>query len=158
MKILVVSDTHGDVKKVIDYIEDRGDIQKIFHLGDYTGDAKLIYSMTGIEVVKVKGNGDYTDTSTLEDQLIEVEGHKIFLTHGHMYGVKTSLNSIFYKAKSLGAEVLLFGHTHTTLLVEHEGITIINPGSPTIPRAGNKPSLAILTIDSEKIEKKLVDL
>lgn len=154
----MVSDTHGDIKEVMDYMEHNKDIQKVFHLGDYTGDGKLIYSMTGIEVVKVRGNGDYTDMSTPDDRLIEIEGHKLFLTHGHKYGVKTSLNNIFYKAKSLEAELVLFGHTHTTLLVEYEGVTIINPGSPTIPRGGNKPSLAVLTIDSEKIEKKLINL
>ena len=41
------------------------------------------------------------------------DGIKIFFTHGHKWGVKYSTDRLFYKAKEIGAQIALFGHTHT---------------------------------------------
>ena len=51
------------------------------------------------------------------------------MCHGHKYNVKSSLLPITYKGKEVGADIVLFGHTHRAYLDEIDGMTIMNPGS-----------------------------
>ena len=39
-KILIFSDTHGDINRCLDIIEKADSVSAIFHAGDYTGDAE----------------------------------------------------------------------------------------------------------------------
>ena len=56
-------------------------------------------------------------------------GKKIFMCHGHRYGVKYSYNSIYYRGKEVGADIVLFGHSHLPIIEECDGLTLMNPGS-----------------------------
>jgi len=56
-------------------------------------------------------------------------GKRFFMTHGHMYMVKTGYSSIIDYAACRGADVLLFGHTHVPYYSIWENLSIINPGS-----------------------------
>ena len=59
----------------------------------------------------------------------ENQGKKIFMCHGHRYGVKYGYNSIFYRGKEVGADIVLFGHSHLPIIDEHDGLILMNPGS-----------------------------
>ena len=54
---------------------------------------------------------------------------RIFVTHGHLYGVKRDLTALAGAAKDAGARLALFGHTHIQHLEERGGITLLNPGT-----------------------------
>ena len=56
-------------------------------------------------------------------------GRKVFLTHGHLYGVKTNLNELEKKAREENADICIFGHTHREYLVEKDGTVYVNPGA-----------------------------
>ena len=46
----------------------------------------------------------------------------------------------------------MYGHTHTPVVEEENGILVINPGSLTFPRQqGRRPSYAVMEIEEEKI-------
>lgn len=158
MKILVLSDTHGNTANIIEYLQRAEQFDKLVHLGDNTEDGRNIASATGIEAILIKGNCDYSDEINPEEQLLEIEGVHIFATHGHNYGVKRDLTSIFYRGKEVGADMVLFGHTHISLSIEHEGISLFNPGSSSEPRLGMEPSVGILNISNGRFEKKIVNL
>ena len=116
MKIIVVSDTHGNNGP---FLEAAITIEKpdlIFHLGDYVSDAKKISKILEVDSIVVKGNGDYGMMDLNEDELVEINGKKIFLTHGHRYNVSYNLNDIYYKGLELGADLVLFGHTHLPII------------------------------------------
>ena len=61
-------------------------------------------------------------------------------------GVKYSTDRLFYKAKEIGAQIALFGHTHCRYYAYEEGIHILNPGSAGQPRDGKPASYAISTL------------
>lgn len=61
--------------------------------------------------------------------MVELEGVKILLCHGHRYHVKSTLLPLYLAARENGVRLALFGHTHTALLEEKDGITLLNPGS-----------------------------
>jgi len=133
MKIAVISDTHK-IKKYIElskkYIDD-ADV--LIHLGDDSEDIEELTMDFKGEVYGVRGNCDYINKYPNE-QLLVLGGKRIFITHGHIYGVKNGMMNILYKAEELGADIILFGHTHIALIEEYKGIMIMNPGSVSLPR------------------------
>ena len=148
MKIIVVSDTHGYVKEFLEKVEEIGTPDMIFHLGDYVDDGIKISKELGVEALIVKGNGDYNVSKFNEDELMEIEGRKFFLTHGHRYNVRYNISNLYYKGKEVGADVVLFGHTHIPIVEKEDNITIINPGSPSMPRGFNrKKTFGLLNIE-----------
>ena len=87
------------------------------------------------------------------DGIIDIDGVKVFYTHGHDYGVKSDLTKLYFKAKSLGVNVVLFGHTHEKLILEKDGILFINPGS-----VRDGMTYAYLVISNKKAYAKIVDI
>ena len=91
MKILVLSDSHGQFSAMEDAVlRERPDY--IFHLGDHQRDArKLGKRFPDYPVISVPGNCDLplpTETLTVRQEL---GGVSMLLTHGHAYGVKGGL-------------------------------------------------------------------
>lgn len=72
---------------------------------------------------------------------MKIENKKFFITHGHKYGVKMGLNNIFYKGKESEVDAVLFGHTHIKIISKEDGLWIINPGSPFLPKDRCHPLL-----------------
>lgn len=156
MKILVTSDTHGSYGAISDYIILHDDIDLLIHAGDGVSDAKSIAYETGINYYVVKGNNDYFDQA-FYDQVIDLGGKKIFLTHGHRYDVYFTYDKIIDKAKSLKCDVAIFGHTHQYVNEKKNGILLLNPSSPTLPRDGNG-GFIIFDIDEDiKVNRILIN-
>ena len=129
MKILICSDSHTRLdyfQKVIDLEEP----EMIIFGGDHSTDAidmSLVYSEIPFKIVR--GNTDYFDKDTRDIESFEVNGKKVFLTHGHLFGVKSNLNEIEKKAVSENADICIFGHTHREYMKEIDGVTYLNPGA-----------------------------
>ena len=156
MKIVVISDTHGQTDLAEKIISAINNIDLCIHLGDYYKDALYLSKKLEIEIVAIKGNCDSKE-DVQEESVLHIEGHKIFITHGHEYNVKMDLNRLYYKAKSLNCDIVLFGHTHKAIKIEHEYMLIINPGSLTKPR-GTGPTYTVLEINKENIEAKNIEV
>ena len=52
-----------------------------------------------------------------------------FLTHGHLFGVKSNLTRLKLEANRVGAQVALFGHTHRAFCEQDGGVWYLNPGA-----------------------------
>ena len=50
-----------------------------------------------------------------------------------------------------GPTIGIHGHTHLATFRKTGSVWVLNPGSPTHPRGGQSPSVALLTIDAEGI-------
>lgn len=155
MKILILSDTHGN-QSAIETVVEKEDADLCIHLGDNFRDAIYINDSLNVEAVAVKGNCDDEEYAE-EDMVLDIEGHKIFLTHGHNYNVNITLDNLYYKAKSLNCHIALYGHTHKNLKENTKDLIIMNPGSLSKPR-GCKASYGLLYIEEDKIEAKIIEL
>lgn len=156
MKLGVVSDTHrmkGNMDKVIPYLKQ---CDMIIHAGDNFIDSKYLHTMTNIGVMAVKGNCDFDNVE--EELVFEVANKNIFLCHGDRYCVKYGLDEIEKKAKSVEADIVIFGHTHTPLCEEKDSILYINPGSVSLPRDVNYKSFVILEIENNNIKVEEIKL
>ncbi|MBU5256137.1 metallophosphoesterase [Tissierella praeacuta] len=158
MKIAVVSDTHGNNKDIIEKLSEIEKPDILFHLGDYVNDGVKISKALGIKTIIVRGNGDYLHTEYNEDEIIEFKGKKFFLTHGHKYNVQNGITSLYYKGLELGANVVLFGHTHIPIVEKLENMIIMNPGSPSLPRNAVKiKTFGIINIGNS-IDTKIIQI
>lgn len=149
MKIAVISDTHKhrySLNQVTKLIQDT---DMAIHLGDNVEDLQVIKDNYKGKIIGVRGNCDFTSFTPAE-RFEEVEGKKILITHGHKYDVKYSLLKLKYRAKELGADIVLFGHTHICAEIYEEGIWFINPGSAALPKDSCK-SIAVIEIIDNKV-------
>lgn len=158
MKIAVISDTHKLVNKTLETLKNIENLDLIIHLGDYVKDAKEIEKAMNIETIYVRGNGDYLDTDVDLEKILEIHDKKIFLTHGHNYDVKNGISKIFYRAKEIECDIVLFGHTHMSTLLEYEGILILNPGSPEEPSSVSEGSIGLLEILKDNVKSEIIIL
>lgn len=145
MLIAVVSDTHRMNKFINLAKEAIKDADILIHLGDNIEDVEIFERNFNGKVYAVAGNCDYSSKYPKEG-IIEVCGKKIFYTHGDSYGVKSSINNIYYKGRELEADIVLFGHTHQQLIEKGEGIILMNPGSVSLPRLNGR-YVGIIDID-----------
>ena len=146
-RVLIVSDSHGRLEYLEDVME-RVKAGLILHLGDVEGDEDLIAAEAGCEVVFVRGNCDYSSDAPISET-VAVGRHKIFMAHGHTFGVGFGTDELAHAAKEAGCDVALFGHTHVPYKDEVDGVTVINPGSISLPRQdGRIPTFAVADVDA----------
>lgn len=126
----------------------------VFFLGDGLNDFNNVFAEIPDKFYFVSGNCDFD--RSIKECIVEVEGKKIFLTHGDTYGVKTSLDRIYYRAKELGVDIVFYGHTHFAKIEEIDGIQFINPGS--FSKYAFPSSYCYTVITKEKIISKIVEI
>jgi uncharacterized protein len=153
MKILVASDSHGNTQALLDAVFDTSP-QLVLHLGDYERDCdKLRAAYPLLTVRAVRGNGDLRSREPDHDEFV-LENKRFFMTHGHLYGVKTSLDSVLNAGFLRRADILLYGHTHRAFREEYDGMLVINPGSVGL---GAK-TYAVLEIEHGAVKCELSSL
>ena len=152
MIVAVVSDTHGIVLPVA-YSLQRNKVDIVLHLGDNASDAKKIEQITGMEIYAVAGNCDDNSKDVPEELVLEIRRKKFFLTHGHNYDVDNGIDKIVEKAKEVGADYALFGHTHVHIRERVDGITVLNPGSTTLPRKGDTKGYYIINLIEKSVNR-----
>lgn len=86
MKIVIVSDTHGSRKNIENVCECNPDADMLIHLGDVEDDEDYIEAIFECPTHIVGGNNDFFSRLPREEEF-ELEGHHIFITHGHAYYV-----------------------------------------------------------------------
>lgn len=129
MKLLVLSDSHGDLAGMrLALRRERPD--QVLHLGDHALDAyTLAQEFSTTAIAYVRGNCDGPFPACADTYLRKVAGVQIFAAHGHRYGVKSGLLRFYLAARENGAALALFGHTHEAGCREKDGIWLLNPGS-----------------------------
>ena len=128
MKILVLSDSHGDMWRLREiFSRERGFSLCVF-LGDGERDLEPFFPMPDVPLLAVRGNCDLA--SSLPTKLITREGGKtLFLTHGYEQFVKYGLSALRSAARDAHADIALYGHTHVPVQEYDDGLYIMNPGS-----------------------------
>ena len=150
MKIGIISDTHGNYNSVENAVTLAQDMDMWLHSGDCVPDAEYLQSLVDVPVHFVAGNCDWPMNDTKYEKIIEIPGHKIFLTHGHNYGVRYTQEYIMEAAESQGADIAVYGHTHIVDIMKENSVLVLNPGSASRPRDENQGSFMIMEISEGK--------
>lgn len=156
MKVLVISDSHGYISNAKTAIDKNPGIKMVLHLGDYCRDAAQLNQLyPDIDFEYVYGNCDIGVGSVPADKTIEIEGKRIFMTHGHRYSVKWDYSKLLEKAAYEEADVILYGHTHISAVDYVDNVLIVNPGSISESRSNMSESYAVLDVSEEKVNAEL---
>lgn len=150
--IIAFSDSHNTPipEALLNMIDES---EFVFFLGDGTGSLGDLAFHSGF--FGVSGN---CDTVMLQrEQVIEIEGVRILLTHGDRYSVKRDLSLLAYRAQELNCSVVFYGHTHFAEIDRLENITFVCPGSIYNPVVG-EPTYATATITNGKFLAKIVNI
>lgn len=153
MRIGIISDSHHDKAGIEKAMMRMGAIDHLIHAGDHLSDAKHIAQKYGVSITAVKGNMDMGAGHS--EVIVEMEGHRILVTHGHKYHVKRGYQQIYYKALESDVDIVVFGHTHVAMQFEESNIMFINPGSVSHPYGGHAKSFAILEMQEQKYQVEI---
>lgn len=128
MKLLVMSDSHGNVGNMLQAVELENP-DAVIHLGDCWRDAERLQDrLPGLRLYQVPGNCDFRSAEDPE-RLLFLGDKRILICHGHTYGVKQGLLAAGLAAGEQNLDAFLFGHTHRALC-DYRGKTLfLNPGS-----------------------------
>jgi len=155
MKLLVISDTHGNYALALKAHSLSEPIDIIVHLGDGLSDAELMQELLHADVVCVAGNCDL-GSSAPRELLWECEGKRILLTHGDAYRVKFGLERLKQRALEVRADLVLFGHSHIATQENYSDILFLNPGTMMNDISNN--SYAIVDVEQNGISATLHEI
>lgn len=150
MKILVLSDSHGNIENMVRAVEAEQP-RMVLHLGDCWRDAEALRDrFPSLEFCQVPGNCDFRSAEPAE-RLLFIEDFRILLCHGHTYGVKQSLLRAGYEAEAQNLDLFLFGHTHVPMVDRRGKTWFLNPGS-----IGDhfRPTYGVITIQQGKLDAR----
>ena len=160
MELLIFSDSHGSAQNMTAAIDRQIKMpDAVLFLGDGARDLDRLF-LCDIPIWAVRGNCDWSssDYADKTERTLYFEGHTILLCHGHEWGVKGGMGALIAHAAEVGADIVLFGHTHTPTLQtiaageQVKGITLtrpmylFNPGS-----IGYDGSFGVLTLKGESV-------
>ena len=158
MLIGLISDTHiPDRARILpqNVIDAFSDVELILHAGDLTS-PKVIDELEEIApVMAVQGNMDRANGIDLpKAKIVEVEGLKIGLIHGEVYP-RADSDQLLYLAKELNVDILVSGHSHQPKIEQKEGILLLNPGSPIVPRLADR-TVMLLEVENRAVDVEIV--
>lgn len=150
----LISDTHGLLRPEVH--DALAGVSVILHAGDVCGDTILEELALIAPVHAVCGNCDAPwDPALAQERVLEVEGVRIHVSHGHEVGRPTAARLL--KAYP-GYHVLVYGHTHVQKVERVGDVLVVNPGAAGQRRFDLHPSVARLIIADGRAEVVLVTL
>ncbi|MDR0911512.1 MAG: YfcE family phosphodiesterase [Methanobrevibacter sp.] len=136
------------------------DVDFILHAGDiiYNDVLEKLKKVTPeVKVFAVLGNMDSIyDLDLEESKVLTIGGVKIGLKHGQVRP-KGDIKQLESIARELDVDVLVSGHTHKPLIEKVNNITLVNPGSPTVPRIDD-PTVMLMKIEDGEVDFELVKI
>ncbi len=145
MLIGVISDTHGLFHPAIP--RHFAGVQQILHAGDI-GNGSIISRLEELApVVAVTGNVDWgrpLDQQHPRIQQLQLAGCRIYMTH-----IGGLPNVMIKRLPEPSPDVYICGHSHIPVVERLDDVLFLNPGSAGPSRFGRRPSLALLTIDTQ---------
>ena len=160
MLIGLISDTHiTDRARIIpqNVIDAFSDVDLILHAGDLTS-LDVVEELEKIApVMAVQGNMDRVNGINLpKAKTLEVEGVKIGIVHGEVYP-RADTQQLVYLAKQLDVDILVSGHSHQPKIEQTDGVLLINPGSPIVPRLADR-TVMLLEIHNKEVDVQIVKI
>jgi len=169
LKIIVFSDSHGNPRNMEEVMKRHRTADCFFHLGDGIKEFEnLRNSYPETAFINAVGNCDElglypTAKRQPPDNIIELDGFRFLLTHGHRTHVKTGLSELLIYGRENNADVILFGHTHQKYyeyIPESDSskpMYLFNPGSISKP-VDIMPSFGVIEIKNGNILFSNADL
>ena len=130
----------------------------ILHTGDHSSVESLeALRALGPPVEAVYGNADEPALRELLPKELVVEPGGVRVGMAHVPGPRVGREQRL-RARFPGCAAVVYGHTHVPQVEEHEGVWILNPGSPTERRSSPTWTMLELRVEDGRLEPALIDL
>lgn len=142
MKIVVISDTHGDTSAINQVLLRERGVDLYLHAGDVVAPKEAINPFAA-----VRGNCD----GFYRQDYDKVYEYKTPFGKIHMEHIP--LSDIMVEALKLeGVRIFIHGHTHVRKVEKDGEAYIFCPGSLTYPRDNNKGTYLILEVTEKEVK------
>jgi uncharacterized protein len=147
----LISDTHGLLRP--EAVAALRGAELIVHAGD-VGTSRILGELRKLAPVQaVHGNVDDPADPQLSKMLdLEVDGVHIHVSHGHEFGSPTPARLL----TTYDADVIVYGHTHRSLVHREGSRLVVNPGAAGPRRFDIQPSVALMTIAGGRVDVRIV--
>jgi len=168
MRIGLISDTH--ITEPMETLppqiaEAFQGVDLILHAGDICNSSALDELEQVAPVLAAEGDDDcgptLTDKRLKSKHVLQIQGLTLWLVHENPYRYLFNLHQTKDNtAHELDApDIVVFGHTHYSVVQSKNGILFVNPGSPIVMNYGTKlGTVAIMQIENGKAEAKTIHL
>ncbi len=141
MKILLVSDTHGNDQILRDLYKQYPKMDLYLHAGDSQGDPYTIHPF-----ISVRGN---CDSFSFDDKYrVNTPMGYLLMRHRPKHSMDEMLQNKF----------IVSGHTHVAKVYEEWGHVFICPGSPNLPRDNSDGTYIIMEIEEKEAIISILDI
>lgn len=135
-------------------------VDVVLHAGD-VGELWVLDRLSTIApVIAVHGNDESADAQRElpYQQIVAAGGQRILLTHAHYPNRAEEMESraddgwhpkLARRAsmgQRAGARIVVFGHTHIPMAVEHEGVLLVNPGAIASPNPTTRQRIQTVAV------------
>jgi putative phosphoesterase len=161
VRVLVLSDTHIPdfaARLPANLLPELRRADVILHAGDVTSPDVLDELASFVTVHVALGNGDGPGVAAwgaMDEVRLDLGGLAVAMVHnsGPRTGREGRLTRRFPEAR-----LIVFGHSHIPIDVEHQGVRLFNPGSPTWKRRQPAPTYGIVLIERGRVRTRIVEL
>jgi uncharacterized protein len=148
MKIVVVSDTHGDLSALRRVAMIEYDADLYLHAGDIEAAPGDISPFAG-----VKGNCDGSFNEYPFRYETMTPFGKLHMEHYPIYA-----SAMFQAFKQDGVRIFIHGHTHEREEEIIEGVRVYCPGSLVFPHDNDKGTYLVLTVTDTIVDGKFKEI
>ena len=174
----ILSDNHSDWPPHI--AESLAGVDAIIHAGDIYQPSCLdwLEKIAPVYAVELGAGAHFQEDPRVVDmsRVLELEGHTIGLIHDLMVpGMAQEITQYTPLAKHFPADadlssaletvfhddvgIVIFGHTHYPVVEEFQGILMVNPGSPSLPKQIRRlGQVAIMELEKDHKSAEILDL
>ncbi len=150
IRVGVISDTHGHLNAGL--VSIFKSVDRIIHTGDIEapGILEALAQMAPLDAVR--GNMDFGNWASPlpREELITIGAVTVYALH--------DLTRLDLDPEAAGIQVVLSGHTHRPEAFWRGACLYLNPGSASLPRNGQAPSVAILEICGSDVSYRFIAL
>ena len=151
-RVGLISDTHGLMRA--EALAALHGVAMILHAGD-VGALSVLRELEGLAPVHaVYGNVDDPAFGLPAHLSLSVDGVSFHVSHGHELGSPTPEEL----ARRYQADVVIYGHTHKSLVRRVGPTLVINPGAAGPRRFNLPPSVAVVTIVNGHTSAQVIPL
>ena len=183
MKVGVISDTHNPsvgVEPPSEVVSAFMGVDVIIHAGDIYQPSCLdwLEEIAPVYAVELGADAHFKDDARVVDmaRIIELEGHSIGIIHDLLvpgmaqevteftplskhFPQDADLSTALEKVFGAAVDIVIFGHTHYPVVEEFQGVLMLNPGSPSLPKQINRlGQVAILDLGPDRKSAEVLDL
>ena len=183
MRVGIISDTHNPsvgAEPPPEVVSAFDGVDVIIHAGDIYQPACLdwLEKIAPVYAVELGADAHFKDDARVVDmsRVFDLEGHSIGLVHDLMvpgmaqeitefsplskhFPQEAKLSDALRKVFSAEVGIVIFGHTHYPVVEEFQGVLMVNPGSPSLPKQIRRlGQVAVMELGPDRKSAEILDL